>query len=214
MYHHKSVSLADQIFEKLEKDILIGKYSYGEILTENKLSEELGVSRTPIREALRRLQQEKLIVDSSKGSKVLGISSEDIADIYTIRMPLECMAITRFIENITDESLNKLKDIVDVQEFYGSRKDFEHISDKDSEFHEAIYYNCGSHILAETLIPLHRKVVKFRKASIEHSDRAQKSITEHKKLYKAISERDVKRAVELITNHINNARESILSEEK
>ena len=73
MYQHKSISLADQIFEKLEKDILIGKYSFGEVLTETKLSEELGVSRTPVREALRRLAQEKLIKETQKGTIVLGI---------------------------------------------------------------------------------------------------------------------------------------------
>ena len=213
MYEHRSISLADQIFEKLEKDILIGKYAQGETLTETKLSEELGVSRTPVREALRRLSQEKLIKDTQRGTVVLGISREDLIDIYAIRMPLEAMAVTRFIENMTDESLKVLKDIVDVQEFYGSRRDFSHISDKDSEFHEAIYRNCGSHILEETLIPLHRKVVKYRKASIEHSGRAEKSIEEHKEILKAIEEKNVEKAIMLVSKHADNAKHSILSEE-
>ncbi len=213
MYQHKSISLADQIFEKLEKDILIGKYSYGEVLTETKLSEELGVSRTPVREALRRLAQEKLIKETQKGTVVLGISKEDLIDIYAIRMPLEAMAVTRFIENMNEDTFKILKDIVDVQEFYGSRKDFSHISDKDSEFHEAIYRNCGSHILEETLVPLHRKVVKFRKASIEHSGRAEKSIEEHKEILKAIEEKNVEKAIELVTKHADNAKRNILREE-
>lgn len=213
MYQHRTISLADQIFDKLEKDILTGKYAYGEILTETKLSEELGVSRTPVREALRRLGQEKLIKETQKGTVVLGISKEDLVDIYAVRMPLEAMAVTRFIENMTDETLKILRDIVDVQEFYGSRRDFSNISVKDSEFHEAIYKNCGSHILEETLIPLHRKVVKFRKASIEHSGRAEKSIDEHKEILKAIEERDTEKAVQLVTQHANNAKQSILSEE-
>ncbi len=213
MYQHRSISLADQIFERLEKDILTGKYAYGEVLTETKLSEELGVSRTPVREALRRLGQEKLIKDTQKGTVVLGISKEDLVDIYAIRMPLEAMAVTRFIENMTEDTIKILRDIVDVQEFYGSRRDFSHISDKDSEFHEAIYHNCGSHILEETLIPLHRKVVKFRKASIEHTGRAEKSIEEHKEILKAIEVKDVNKAIELVTRHANNAKQSILSEE-
>lgn len=213
MYQHKSISLADQIFEQLEKDILIGKYSFGEILTESKLSEELGVSRTPVREALRRLQQEKLISDTPKGSKVLGISKEDLIDIYKIRMPLEAMAIAGFIDNVTEESLAALKDIIDVQEFYGVKSDYDNISHKDSEFHEAIYHYCGSRILEETLVPLHKKVVKFRKASIKHSGRAQESIKEHRQLYEAIAAKDTNKALELINNHINNAKNSILSEE-
>ncbi len=213
MFEHKSISLADQIFERLENDILIGKYPYGTVLTETALSEELGVSRTPVREALRRLQQENIIKDSSRGMVVLGITEKDMRDIYAIRTPLECMAIVNFIENMTEESLKALSDIVEVQEFYGSRQDYERVSSKDSEFHEAIYLNCGSHILAETLVPLHRKVVKYRKASIRHTGRAEKSIKEHKELYNAIAAKDVKRATELITKHIDNAKNSILSEE-
>ena len=70
----KSTSLADQVFDKLENDIIQGVYPKGEVLTELKLAEQLGVSRTPIREALRRLEQERLIADSGKVSVVLGIT--------------------------------------------------------------------------------------------------------------------------------------------
>lgn len=211
MDRHKSISLADQIFERLETDILIGKYAQGDVLTENQLSENLGVSRTPIREALRRLQQEKLVADSSRGVVVLGISLEDIKDIYAIRIPIEKMALERFIATLTDEKLRKLKDIIDVQEFYGNRKDAEHITYQDNEFHETIYENCGSVIIGETLINLHRKVVKYRKASIENSSRAEKSIGEHKAIYEAIAAKDVESAVKLLIEHIKNAENSILN---
>ncbi len=211
MDRHKSISLADQIFERLETDILIGKYAQGDVLTENQLSENLGVSRTPIREALRRLQQEKLVADSSRGMVVLGISLDDIKDIYAIRIPIEKMALERFISTLTDEKLRKLKDIIDVQEFYGNRKDAEHITYQDNEFHETIYENCGSVIIGETLINLHRKVVKYRKASIENSGRAEKSIGEHKAIYEAIAAKDVESAVKLLIEHIKNAENSILN---
>ncbi len=78
MREFRTTSLADQVFEKLENDIILGVYPKGEILTELKLVEQLGVSRTPIREALRRLEQERLISDSGKGSVVLGITEEDL----------------------------------------------------------------------------------------------------------------------------------------
>ena len=81
----KTVSLADQVFEKLESDIISGVYPRGEILTELKLVEQLGVSRTPIREALRRLEQERLIQEVGKGSLVLGITLDDLVDIMNIR---------------------------------------------------------------------------------------------------------------------------------
>ena len=92
MADFKSVSLADQVFEKLENDIIAGVYPRGEVLTELKLVEQLGVSRTPIREALRRLEQERLIKDTGKGSLVLGITVEDLVDIMEIRQRIEGVA--------------------------------------------------------------------------------------------------------------------------
>ena len=78
MRDHKPVSIADQVFEQLERDILSGKYPQGEVLSELRLSGELGVSRTPIREAVRRLEQEHILEDTSRGMVVVGISREDI----------------------------------------------------------------------------------------------------------------------------------------
>ena len=86
------ISIADQVFEELEHDILSGEYERDEILTEMKLSERLGVSRTPIREAMRRLEQEHIIEPTSKGARVIGITKEDIADICEIRLRLEGLA--------------------------------------------------------------------------------------------------------------------------
>ena len=84
MREFKTTSLADQVFERLENDVIMGVYPKGEILTELKLVEQLGVSRTPIREALRRLEQERLIEDTGKGSMVLGITGDDLVDIMNI----------------------------------------------------------------------------------------------------------------------------------
>ena len=78
---HRTISLADQVFERLETDILSGKYQKGEVLTEAKLSAELGVSRTPVREALRRLQAEHIIEEGAKGMVVMGISKKDLEDM-------------------------------------------------------------------------------------------------------------------------------------
>ena len=77
MRDYKTVSLSDQVFEHLEDDILSGKYERGEIITELQLCAELGVSRTPVREALRRLFQEHLVEDTPKGTMVLGITPKD-----------------------------------------------------------------------------------------------------------------------------------------
>ena len=92
MLDHRTISLADQIFEQLETDILSGKYVRGDVLTESKLCEQLGVSRTPIREALRRLEQENLIKETSKGCVVIGITEKDLDDIFIVREQLEGLA--------------------------------------------------------------------------------------------------------------------------
>ena len=89
MKDFRTVTLADQVFERLESDIIQGVYPRGEVLTELRLVEQLNVSRTPIREALRRLEQEHLIADTGKGSVVLGITAEDLVDIMDIRCKIE-----------------------------------------------------------------------------------------------------------------------------
>ena len=120
MREFKSTSLADQVFEKLENDIIQGVYPKGEILTELKLVEIMGVSRTPIREALRRLEQERLIKDSGKGSVVIGITEEDLVDIMNIRQHTEGLAAYYAALNHTDEELKELAHIMDLQDFYFS----------------------------------------------------------------------------------------------
>ena len=89
MKDFRTVTLADQVFERLESDIIQGVYPRGEVLTELRLVEQLNVSRTPIREALRRLEQEHLIADTGKGTVVLGITAEDLVDIMDIRCKIE-----------------------------------------------------------------------------------------------------------------------------
>ena len=116
MADFKSVSLADQVFDKLENDIIVGIYPRGEVLTELKLVEQLGVSRTPIREALRRLEQERLIADSGKGSIVLGITEDDLLDIMNIRESVEGLAAYYATVNMTEEGRAELLHIVDLQD--------------------------------------------------------------------------------------------------
>ncbi len=215
MHNHKSLSLADIIFEKLEEDILSEKYPYGEILTEARLSEELGVSRTPIREALRRLEQEHLIGESTnKGSVVLGITKKDIADIYDIRLRLEGLAARYAALNASKEDREKLTQIVELQEFYTQKQDAEHIKIMDNDFHYCLYSACASSVLSNTLLPLHKKAQKYRKASVSHGSRANESVEEHRAILEAILAKDADEAEKRTVKHILNAKESILNRRK
>lgn len=210
---YKTVSLADQVFERLEAEILSGKYQRGEVVTELQLCAELGVSRTPVREALRRLSQEHLIEESPRGTVVLGVVRKDFEDMCAIRLRIEGLAVRGFIDNLSEDSLRQLREAVEFQEFYLNKRDPDHIKAMDSRFHELIYQNCGSAILCDTLSPLHKKVQKFRRLSIEQAGRAETSVKEHRAIYEAIAAKDADLAERLMNEHVGNAMQTIIEKE-
>lgn len=210
MIEHKTISLADQVFDHLENDILSGKYQRGEILTESKLSTELGVSRTPIREALRRLEQEHIIEESGKGSVVIGINEKDLEDIFMIRKSLECQVAALAAKNRTEEQLKQLREALEFQEFYLNKKDPDQIKLMDSRFHETLYKLSGSTAFYDTLVPLHKKIQKYRRASVANSSRAEASVAEHRKIYEAIESQNTALAAKYASEHVENAYKHIM----
>ena len=211
MLEHKTISLAEQVFERLENDILTGKYQRGAVLTELRLVTDLGVSRTPVREALHRLEQEHIIEITPKGILILGVTERDLADIFAIRLRIEGLASTFAVANMSAEQLAELKEALDLQEFYVTKQDPEHIKTMDSRFHQLIYRYCGSAVLNDTLLPLHKKVQKYRRASVEDSSRAQQSLMEHRAIFEAIEARNAELAEKCTTEHIANAAQHILN---
>ena len=209
MIEHKSTSLATQIFEQLEQDILSGVYQKGELLTETRLSELLGVSRTPIREALRRLDQEHIIEITTKGALVVGITKKDIRDIYEIRLKIEGLAGRWAAMYANQQMLDEMKNILELQEFYTIKQDAANIRNMDSAFHSKLYEMSGSAVLYDTLAPLHKKIIKYRKASVAQSSRATHSYQEHWAIYQAIAAKDGDLAESLLNEHIKRARENI-----
>ena len=214
MRSFKSTSLADQVFDKLENDIIQGVYAKGEILTELKLVEQLGVSRTPIREALRRLEQERLIEDAGKGSKVLGITEDDLLDIMNIRERIEGLAAYYAAQNITEEGKAELTHLVDLQEFYFNKNDPDHLRRVDDEFHDAICRLSGRNVLTDTLIPLHRKTRRYRRISMEDRERTAKTTQEHREIYEAIISGDALLAKKLTKAHIANSKDHMIERVK
>ena len=210
MREHKNISIADQIFEQLEREILAGKYHRGEILSEVALAKELGVSRTPVREAIRRLEQEDFLEETSRGLVVVGISREDMLDMYEIRLQIEGSAARRAARNISEEILSEMRDILDLQQFY-CEKDSENASDQiknlDSRFHEELYHACGSKPYYATLLSLHKRMTKFRKASLSRQSRARQAILEHTAILKALEAHDEQAAEEAVLYHVRCARD-------
>lgn len=205
MLDHKTVSLAEQVFERLENDILSGKYLRGEILTENRLCAEMGVSRTPVREALRRLKQEHIIEESGKGSVVIGITEKDLKDIFLIREKLECMVAALAAENRTDEQLEELKEVLELQEFYLTKSNAERIKFMDNRFHKTLYKLSGSMAFYDTLVPLHKKIQKYRMAAVQSENRAALSVEEHRKIFEAIRDKNPELASDMAKRHVQNA---------
>ena len=209
----KNNSLAEQVFEKLENDIIQGVYSRNEILTELKLVEQLGVSRTPIREALRRLEAERLIEDTGKGSRVLGITEDDLLDIMNIRERIEGLAAYYCTVNMTPEDLKELTHIVDLQEFYYHKKDKERLRQVDDEFHDMICRLSRRSVIYDTLIPLLRKTRRYRRISIDDWERTTNTMREHRQMYDAIASGNAELAMELTTQHIAKAKRHMIEGE-
>ena len=206
MLEHRTISLAEQVFDRLETEILSGKYQQGEILTELGLCADLGVSRTPIREALRRLEQEHIIEITSRGILVLGVSHQDLSDILEIRIRIEGLAARLAAERITDEQIEELRETIELQEFYVPKRDAARINGMDSKFHLLIYRFSGSIPLYDTLMPLHKKVLKYRQASVENEVRSADSSMEHRAIFEAIAAHDPDLAEERMKAHIANAK--------
>ncbi len=205
MIDYKNTSLANQVFALIEKNILTGVYPAGELITEPKLSNELGVSRTPVREALTRLEAERLIKQTASGMLVLGISPKDVDEMYAVKKAIEPYATVLAIQHMTEEDIARLKEIIEEQEFYVTKSNAEKIKDLDTEFHDVIYEASGSPTFASILSPLHHKLMRFRKVSLQFSDRSTQSVEEHKKIFAAIEAKDEDAAKALMLEHINNA---------
>ena len=206
-------SLADQVYTQIESDILSGTYERGEQLTEMKLSELLGVSRTPVREAMIRLEQEHLIEIKGKTACIVGLTRQDLEDIFEIRIRLEGLATARAALNADQTDLKELENAVDVGEFYISRANHEGIREMDSRFHQLIYQTCGSLPIRYTLEPLHRRVTRYRQVSVTDEQRAVLSLKEHRAIFEAVSAHDAEKAEQLAIAHVVHARDHILNQD-
>ena len=205
-------SLEESVYLTLEEEILSGKLKKGDSLTETSLSSRLGVSRTPLRAALHRLAEEGLIeVVPNRGAVVVGIGDEELVDIYKIRIRLEGLASAEAAKRINEEDLKRLRDSVELSEFYIAKQDAEHLKELDSEFHSIIYKASGNRLLCKTLTELHRNIQFYRKRSLAVADRLEKSMAEHREILSAIERGDAEAADRLTSAHVEAALNNLLS---
>lgn len=199
-------SLSTKVFHTIRENILSGKYRYNEELKEKTIGDELGVSRTPVREALRQLELEGLVtIIPNKGAYVVGISKDDIQDIYEIRSRLEGLCAKWACSYITKEQLDELDENIYLSEFHaGKEGHVEQILELDNKFHEILYEASESPVLNHTLSDFHHYVQRVRKITLADPKRAVASNEEHRQIVEALKEKDSKRAEELATIHMMN----------
>jgi len=200
-------SLRTKIYNKLKNAILNGVYKPGENLIEIKLAKQLGVSRTPVREALRQLELEGLVSSiPNKGVVVEGVTPQDVEDIYTIRKTVEGLAARWAAEKIKDDQLKEMKDILDLMEFYTLKDQTDKLSELDTRFHDIIFHACDSRPLESVLTNFHHFIQRARLVSIKATGRAVHSLEEHRSIYEAMEAHDPDAAEKAIIAHVESAR--------
>ncbi len=203
-------SLREKIFHKLRQDILDGRYKEGDSLVELKLAEEMGVSRTPVREAVRQLELEGLVsCIPNKGVFVEGISRQDIEDIYAIRESLEGLAARWAIERMDKEALKELEDICELMEFYTGKGDLDQVGRLNSQFHDIIFNSTNSRPLKQVLSDFQYYIENIRLASLKTPGRAKQSLKEHKSIVEAFKDRDIETGERVMVEHIRNSRMNV-----
>ncbi len=207
---NRSSSLREKVFKCIRQDILSGKYQRGDELTEAGLGASLGVSRTPVREALRQLELEGLVESiPNKGVFVTGISTKDIRDIYEIRSRLEGLCARWAAKNITQQQLDEMEEIMYLTEYHVRKEHYDQLSVLDGRFHELLYEASHSRIIAHELSGFHQYVQLARKQSLRNSTRSLRSNEEHQRILEALKIHDEELAEKLATEHILNTIDSI-----
>ncbi|MGN0341604.1 MAG: GntR family transcriptional regulator [Roseburia sp.] len=199
----ENYSLSGRVFHRLREDILSGKYHSNEELREKTIGDELGVSRTPVREALRQLELEGLVkIIPNKGAVVEGISQDDIKDIYEIRSRLEGLCAKRAAEHITQEQIDELDENIFLADFHAQKGNYSQILELDNRFHDILYDASESRILKQELSNFHHYVQRVRKITLSMPERVVKSNGEHRQILEALKEHDKILAEQLATDHM------------
>lgn len=201
----ENYSLRGQVFQTIRENILKGKYQADEELRETTLGKELGVSRTPVREALRQLELEGLVkIIPNRGAYVIGISEKDVHDIYLIRSELEGLCVRMAAEHITKEKIEELEEALILSEYHLEKDNMEQLTELDGKFHQILYAASESRILEHVLSDFHKYVQLARRNSVKEKSRAKQSIAEHRQILNAIKEGNADEAEKFANTHILN----------
>lgn len=209
--NEKTKSREEEVYNKLEEEILSGVHERGSALTEMSVSTRLGVSRTPVRAALHRLAEEGLVeIAPNRGAVVVGVTVDDLIDTYKIRIRLEGLASSMAATRLSDEERRELTESVELAEYYVFKGDTERLKELDSAFHNIIYKASGNRMLSKILSELHRNIKAYRKLSLTVPGRTEKTASEHREILNAILDGDSEKADLLTRLHVEHAMENMV----
>ncbi len=197
--------LRDVVFKQLREEILYGKLKPGERLMEIALSERLGVSRTPVREGIRLLEKEGLVVMlPRRGAHVASITAKQLEDVLEARRTLETFAVNACCAKITKMRFEELKEANRKFAETISTRDLRAMADCDTEFHNIIIDTAGNEKVKELLISLKEQIFRYKYEFMKEMDDPTRLVREHEQIISAIGECRSDRAVELIRMHIDS----------
>ena len=204
--------LRDVVFNTLRDAILTGKLVPGERLMENQLAEKLGVSRTPVREALRMLELENLVeLVPRKGAQVLDMSEKDIVNILEVRSALEGLATALACKKMTPEDLQQLKDLEADFEKAVTENEVERFVDIDEDFHDMIFAATENDKLINIFRNLRIQLYRYRMAQAKNNETSMSTIVaHHRSIIRAIENHDGEEGASIAQGHIKYQTDSIL----
>jgi GntR family transcriptional regulator, trigonelline degradation regulator len=199
-------TLTQKVGEGLRNAILTGQLQPGQRLIERSLCEMTGVSRTAVREALRGLENEGLIVNApNRGPTVVSISADEASEIYQIRAILETQAVELFIKNATAKQIDELSDLISIMEkgYKSGRSD--EMNQAGERFYQIIFDGCGNRIIYRFLDQIHAQVAVLRNMTMAKANRRAAALAEMKEMFEAIRAKNSKAASRACRRHIERA---------
>ncbi|MGB3864395.1 MAG: GntR family transcriptional regulator [Xanthobacteraceae bacterium] len=207
----QAAPLRSRVAERLRQAITSGQLKAGEHLRERELCEQLGVSRTSIRESLRILESEGLINSiPNKGVVVSAMTLKESQDVYDTRAALEGLLVRQFVRNATDQQIAKLIEIVDTIKKHNANFKVDRFVKLKQRFYDLIIEGADNQIAANALRAIHARVARLWVTSLTNPERADRSEVEIRALVSAIQDRDEEAAVKACADHIASAARNVM----
>lgn len=211
-FHIQYRTIHGVVLERLREAIVCGILKPGERLMEAELAEEMGVSRTPVREAMRKLELEGFVhTVPRKGVFVVDYVDKDIVDTFKVRLALELLAVELAVENITDEEIDKLIKVLEEEDNNIDEDDLESMISSDEMFHDIIVRVSGNQQLIQIMGNLREQINRFRFVSLGGRGRRKEMLVEHGRILEGLRLRDLELAVERTAEHINNTQQALMA---